>query len=152
MEQYMAFIWFGIAVVTAIIEAAGPALVSIWFTGGAVTALVLALFGAPIWLQLAVFVVVTAVLLAATRPIARKYVNARLQPTNADRIIGSICQVTEQIDNRVGRGEVYVDGKRWSARSDSDEPIAEGAEVEILRIEGVKVIVREHSAAAVPQR
>lgn len=152
MEQYMAFIWFGIAVVTAIIEAAGPALVSIWFTGGAVTALVLALFGAPIWLQLAVFVVVTAVLLAATRPIARKYVNARLQPTNADRIIGSICPVTEQIDNRVGRGEVYVDGKRWSARSDSDEPIAEGAEVEILRIEGVKVIVREHSAATVPQR
>lgn len=152
MEQYMAFIWFGIAVVTAIIEAAGPALVSIWFTGGAVTALVLALFGAPIWLQLAVFVAVTAVLLAATRPIARNYVNARLQPTNADRIIGSICPVTEQIDNRVGRGEVYVDGKRWSARSESDELIAEGAEVEILRIEGVKVIVREHSAAAVSQR
>lgn len=152
MEQYMAFIWFGIAVVTAIIEAAGPALVSIWFTGGAVTALVLALFGAPIWLQLAVFVAVTAVLLAATRPIARKYVNTRLQPTNADRIIGSICPVTEQIDNRVGRGEVYVDGKRWSARSESDESIAEGAEVEILRIEGVKVIVREHSAAAVSQR
>ncbi len=152
MEQYMAFIWLGIAVVTAIIEAAGPALVSIWFTGGAVTALVLALFGAPIWLQLTLFVVVTAVLLAVTRPMARKYVNARLQPTNADRIIGSICPVTEQIDNRVGRGEVYVDGKRWSARSDSDEPIAEGAEVEILRIEGVKVIVREHSTAAVPQR
>lgn len=152
MEQYMAFIWLGVAVITAIVEAAGPALVSIWFTGGAVVALLLALFGLPIWLQLTVFVAVSAVLLAATRTIARKYVNTRLQPTNADRIIGSVCPVTEQIDNRVGRGEVYVDGKRWSARSELDEPIAEGAEVEILRIEGVKVIVREHSAAAVPQR
>lgn len=152
MEQYMAFIWLGVAVITAIVEAAGPALVSIWFTGGAVVALLLALFGLPIWLQLTVFVAVSAVLLAATRTIARKYVNTRLQPTNADRIIGSVCPVTEQIDNRVGRGEVYVDGKRWSARSESDEPIAEGVEVEILRIEGVKVIVREHSATAVPQR
>lgn len=152
MEQYMAFIWLGIAVAAAIIEAAGPALVSIWFTGGAVVALILALFGVSVVIQIPVFIVVSAVLLATTRPIAKKYVNSRLQPTNADRIIGSICPVTESVDNRAGRGEVYVDGKRWSARSESDEPIAEGAEVEILRIEGVKVIVREHSAASVPQK
>lgn len=100
-------------------------------------------------IQIPMFIVVSAVLLAATRPMAKKYVNSRLHPTNADRIIGSVCPVTESVDNRAGKGEVYVDGKRWSARSESDEPIAEGAEVEILRIEGVKVIVRERSPASV---
>ena len=142
------WIWLGIIVAAVIGEAAGPALVSIWFAGGGAVALVAALLGAQLWLQILLFLAVSAVLLAATRPLAKKYVTGRTQATNVDRIIGMTCRVTESIDNSVGQGSVYVDGKPWTARTESGEPVAEGETVEILRIEGVKVIVRPAKVAA----
>lgn len=138
----MELLWFAIIVVAMIVEAATATLFSIWFAGGALVALVSAFLGAPEWLQIVLFLVVSAGLLAATRPLAKKFINSRKQATNFDRIIGTTCPVTEAVDNREGHGAVYVDGKHWSARSDSGEKIPEGSNVEIIRIEGVKVIVR----------
>lgn len=138
----MELIWFGVVILAVIGEAATSSLVSIWFAGGAIAALVAALLGAQLWLQIVLFLVVSIVILAAARPLAKKYIYSRKQATNIDRLIGMTCRVTEAIDNSVGHGTVFVDGKPWSARSESDGEIAEGETVEILRIEGVKLIVR----------
>ena len=142
-------IWFVVIAVALIGEAVSPMLLSIWFAGGAVVALIAALCGAQLWLQIVLFLAVSAALLAVTRPLAKKYVTSRTQATNLDRIVGTEGRVTEAIDNSRGEGCVYVDGKSWTARSESGEPLPEGETVEILRIEGVKVIVRPRAAAEV---
>ena len=137
----IATLWVIALVVFLVIEAITVGLTSIWFAAGALAAWICALLGAPVWLQVAVFIVVTAVALYFTRPLVKKYINGKVVPTNADANIGKECRVTETIDNIAGTGAVYVDGKTWTARSDNDEVIPEGELVTALRIEGVKLIV-----------
>lgn len=137
----MSVVWLVVMVVFLVIEGATAGLTCIWFAIGALAALVAALFGAPIWLQLVWFFVVSVVTLYFTRPLVLKYVNSRSQPTNADMVIGQEALVTEAIDNVEGTGAVAVGGKVWTARSDDGQPVELGKIVKVLRIEGVKLIV-----------
>ena len=97
--------------------------------------------GAPVWLQVVWFLVVSIAALALTRPLAKKFVNARTMPTNADRILGTECLVTEAIDNLAGTGAVSAGGKTWTARSVDGSDIPVGTLVTVQSIEGVKAIV-----------
>ena len=72
-------------------------------------------------------------------------VNAKAQPTNADRCIGATALVTEAINNEIGTGQVNVKGIIWTARSLGGEQIEKGANVVIEKIEGVKVLVTRAS-------
>ena len=137
----MSIVWVVIMVVFLVVEATTAGLTCIWFAIGALAALIAALFGAPIWLQLVWFFVVSVVTLYFTRPLVLKYVNSRSQPTNADMVIGKEALVTEAIDNVESAGAVAVGGKVWTARSENGEPIEVGSIVTVLRIEGVKLIV-----------
>lgn len=137
----MSIVWVVIMVVFLVVEAATAGLTCIWFAIGALAALIAALFGAPIWLQLVWFFVVSVVTLYFTRPLVLKFVNSRSQPTNADMVIGKEALVTEAIDNVESAGAVAVGGKVWTARSENGEPIEVGSIVTVLRIEGVKLIV-----------
>lgn len=137
----MSIVWVVIMVVFLVVEAATAGLTCIWFAIGALAALIAALFGAPIWLQLVWFFIVSVVTLYFTRPLVLKYVNSRSQPTNADMVIGKEALVTEAIDNVESAGAVAVGGKVWTARSENGEPIEVGSIVTVLRIEGVKLIV-----------
>ncbi len=140
----MAVVWLIAMAVFLIVEGIVPGLVSIWFAVGALAALVAAMVGAPLWLQLVWFVLVSIAALALTRPLARKYVNGRVTPTNADRILGKECVVRETIDNLRGTGAVAVDGKVWTARMLKDNETApEGETVIARRIDGVKLIVEK---------
>lgn len=136
--------WLVVMVVLLAVEAAVPGLVSIWFAIGALAALLSSLLGAPLWLQLLWFVIVSVLSLWLTRPLVKKYVNARVQPTNADSLIGKDCVVTEEIDNIRGLGAVKVRGQVWSARmEDEAEKGAIGDIVKVIKIEGVKLIVKK---------
>ena len=138
----LAVVWLIATVVFLIIEGIVPGLISIWFAAGALAALLAAMVGAPIWLQVVWFLLVSIAALAITRPLVKKYVNGRTQPTNADRIFGKECVVREAIDNVQGTGAVAVDGKVWTARMESDEESAQVGEIVVARrIEGVKLIV-----------
>lgn len=140
----MTVFWLIAMVVLLVIEGVIPGLVSIWFAAGALVALLLSLVDAPLWLQVALFLAASVALLVLTRPLAKKYVNSRTMPTNADRIIGMDCLVTEEIDNLRGTGAVSVDGKTWTARMDREDGKApKGAVVKALRIEGVRLIVAQ---------
>lgn len=139
----MTTVWVIAMVVFLVVEAVTVGLASIWFAVGALAAMFTAMVGAVLWVQLAVFLVVSAVTLYFTRPLVKKYVNAKVQPTNADMMIGRECRVTETIDNVAGTGAVYVDGKTWTARTDVGEQIPEGELVIAERIDGVKLIVKK---------
>lgn len=140
-EMVPMLIWLGLLILFAVGEAISVGLTSIWFAAGALAALVCALANGPLWLQITLFIVVSVLCLLAVRPMAKKYLNGRVQPTNADRILGVEAQVTEAIDNIRGKGAVTIGGLTWSARSQNGEAIPTGALVKVLRIEGVKVFV-----------
>ncbi len=125
----------------AVAEAATIALVSIWFAAGALAALLATIFTNDIWIQILLFVVVSAVTMAVVRPLARKYVLPHRVPTNADRVIGREGVITQAVDNLAPAGVVVVAGMAWTARSDSGENIPEGTVVTVRRIEGVKLFV-----------
>ena len=134
-------LWVIAIVVFLIIEGVTAGIASIWFAIGALAALISALLGAKLWLQIVWFVVISAVTLVLTRPLAKKYVNGQRQPTNADRYIGAEGTVTERIDNIAGTGAVSVGGKFWTARSATGSIIETGTLVKAAGIEGVKLIV-----------
>ena len=134
--------WAVAFVLLLIVEGATAQLVTIWFAAGALVALIAAALKAPLWLQIALFVVVSAITLVATRPIVRKITNRKAENLNAERIVGRQAIVTERIDNLEGTGAVKVDGLIWTARSADDSVLEQGSRVTIEKIEGVKAIVR----------
>ena len=135
----MTIIWIAAIIIFGIAEAATAGLVSIWFVVGAVAALVATELGAALWLQFAVFLIVSILALIATRPLARK----AIVPTNADRVLHHEAKVTETVDNENATGAVYIDGKTWTARSEDGNIIPKGKMARIVRMEGVKLYVRE---------
>ena len=137
-----AYIWLALLILFVVTEGASVSLVSIWFAAGALAAVIAALLGASVVVQTVLFLVVSVALLALLRPILKRYVNPRIQKTNADSLIGKECVVTEPIDNLKACGRVKVGGMTWSARSVSGEDIPVGTIVKISRIEGVKLFVK----------
>lgn len=138
----LVFLWLGVTVLAAVVEAAVPALVSIWFVPGGLLALIAALLGAPLPAQIGLFALGSVIALALTRPLARPLQKPGPSSTNADRVIGETAMVTEEVNNRLEAGRVSVLGNSWAARSDrSGETIPAGEAVTVLRIEGVKLIV-----------
>jgi membrane protein implicated in regulation of membrane protease activity len=141
MDTFTMF-WLVAVVLFAVVEASTVSLVSLWFIGGALVALLAAFLGAELWLQIVLFVAVSGGLLACLRPFIKKVLSPRITPTNFDRIIGQKVPVTETIDNLQATGTVKVEGNVWSAKSENGEIIEKDTVVEILEIQGVKVIVK----------
>ena len=99
-----------------IFESLTAQLVSVWFVIGAVAALVSSLAGAEFYVQIIVFIAVSVLMLLITRPLVKKKLIVKSEPTNADRCIGKTATVTEDIDNINATGQVKVDGQIWTAR------------------------------------
>lgn len=137
----MIVIWAAAAAVFLVIELLTYGIASIWFALGSLCALVAAVMGAPPWLQVVWFAFITAVTLLLTRPLVRKYINGRTQPTNADRVVGMEGVTVETVDNLGGTGAVRADGKVWSALSAGGETIPSGTAVYVRGIRGVKLLV-----------
>ena len=142
-ENMMLYIWLTLAIVFAITEVVTVGLTTIWFSLGALVSLLLVICGVDnITVQIVVFVLVSLLSLIATRPLVKKYINKKVQPTNADRCIGKEAFVTEEINNVLSKGAVKVNGVEWSARSEDNSVIEIGKKVKIISIYGVKVIVQ----------
>ena len=134
-------IWLVLMVVFLITEASTVAMVSLWFAAGSLVALIAALLGAPLWLQITLFLAVSAVLLASLRTVIRKHFTPNLTKTNVDAVIGSRGYVTADIDNISATGTVKLGAMEWTARSATGEIIKAGTLVKVERIEGVKAFV-----------
>ena len=139
--NWAAVVWFVLMVFFLLLEAGTVALVSTWFAAGALAAMIAAICGGPVWLQVALFFAISVVLLLSLRKVVRKYLNPRLVKTNVDSIIGKEGLVTSEIDNVLSAGQVKLGGMEWSARSTTGEKIEPGEKIRVDRIEGVKVFV-----------
>ena len=137
----MALFWLVALIVFAVAEAATVGLVSIWFAGGSLVALVATSLGAPLWLQITLFLVVSCVMLALLRPFVKKISVPHRTRTNADRHLGQTALVTEAVDNLRETGAVKLDGVIWTARSEDGSVIPVGTLITVKKISGVKVLV-----------
>lgn len=133
--------WLALLILFSVGEAITVGLTSVWFAVGSLGALLCAMAGGNIWLQIGVFLALSGLSLAMVRPLAKKFLIPGYSATNADRVIGQEAVVTQTIDNLHGQGQVTIAGQTWTARSQDDTVIAVGALVRVLRIEGVKVFV-----------
>ena len=76
--------------------------------------------------------------------VAMNGVNGKTKKTNIDRLIGQTAIVKETINNKKEQGVVRINGMDWTARAEEiDEVILKGKPVEILDIQGIKLIVRK---------
>ena len=138
------FYWLILLVVFLIIEIITLGLTTIWFAGGSLIAFVAAILHFPLLAQIAVFLLVSFMMLIFTRPVAERYFNAHREQTNVNGMIGKEAKVTVEIDNFNQTGTVLLNGVEWTARSMEDKSIIpSGSRVEICRVEGVKVFVKE---------
>lgn len=140
-------IWLIILVVLVVIEIFTLGLTTIWFAGGALVAIIVAALGGPIWLQVLAAIIVSAVLLFFTRPVAVKYFNRDRERTNAESLVGRQAIVISEVNNLQGIGQVTINGMEWTARTIADGQVIKPGEVVIIRgINGVKLLVeREES-------
>ncbi len=139
--ESIAIIFWGIVIIIGIIvELMSLGLVSIWFSIAAVIPLILAILGVDPFIQIIVFLLLSAILILYTRRIASKYLIKHKKITNFDRVIGQIVKVTKDItlDNK---GEVYVDGKFWSASVNENIAIYSDDHCKIEAVQGVTLIV-----------
>ena len=136
----MTIVWFVVFLVLLFIELITVNLVTIWFVIGSLATMVTSFFTDSIVIQLIVFIVVSAIALIVTRPLMKKFKTFDVVPTNSDRVIGKIGDVTKAIKKNE-YGEVKIFGNIWTASSDEDIPV--GSKVKVMEIEGVKLIVKK---------
>lgn len=132
--------WFIAFVILLIIELVTINLVTIWFAIGAVAAIIATIFTDSILIQCIVFVAVSVISLLITKPLIKKIKKFEVEPTNSDRVIGKVGDVTKKIGKNK-YGEVKVYGNTWTASS--NQVINVGERVKVLSIDGVKLVVEK---------
>lgn len=116
-----------------------------WLGIGALLAMIVSFFTTNIIIQTAVFVISSIILILATKPFVKRFVDVKKTNTNVFSIIGKKALVIKEIDPINAKGQIKVNSEIWSAESENGEKIEEGSEVEIIRINGVKAIVKKVS-------
>ena len=135
-------LWLIVIVATLVIEAMTAGLTTIWFSAGALAALTASYLGISFPLQIIIFIVISITALIFTRPLVKNKIHINKVKTNADMVIGKQAIVVETICPIEGKGQVKVDGKIWSAKSENSENIPKDELVTIEKIEGVHLIVK----------
>jgi membrane protein implicated in regulation of membrane protease activity len=139
--------WVGWAI-AAVLLAVGEVLTpGLFFLGpvalAAVVAMIVALIGVAVWVQLVVFAVASAASLLMLRPIARAHLTMpRAIRTGAAALEGAHAVVLQRVDSQSGL--VKIGGEEWSARAFMPDATYEpGTQVEVMKIEGATALVYE---------
>jgi membrane protein implicated in regulation of membrane protease activity len=143
MEDWL--LWLILAVVFGIGEIATLGFFLAPFAGGAAVAAVVSAAGVPLIGSLAIFLVISIVLLAALRPLARSH--RRMPPqirTGTAALVGEPAMVLERIANDEGVGCVRIGGEVWTARAYMDDETYEaGTRVQVVEIRGATALVTD---------
>jgi membrane protein implicated in regulation of membrane protease activity len=135
------WIWVALVIVFAVIEVITFGLTTVWFALAALIMVFLSFLKIPLAVQVLIFLIISTIFLIFTRPLAIKKFKMGKEKTNVDSFVGKHVQVMKTI-GEFDIGEVKLNGIIWAARSDGNIDITEGTKCEILRVEGVQLIVR----------
>jgi membrane protein implicated in regulation of membrane protease activity len=138
-------VWLIVAVLFGIGEIATLGFFLAPFAGGAAVAAVVSAAGMPFVGSLAVFLVISIVLLGLLRPLARSH--RRMPPqirTGTAALVGKSAMVLERIANDEGVGCIRIDGEIWTARAYMEEETYEaGTRVQVVEIRGATALVTD---------
>jgi membrane protein implicated in regulation of membrane protease activity len=137
-------IWTIIALILFILEIFTPGFVLASFGIGCIFSALAALVGLGLKLQIVGFMVGTLAAFFGARPLFTKYCYKAScgAKTNVEALIGKKGRVTEEINQVSGSGRVLVGGDDWKAVSVAGDVISKGTAVEVVRVEGITVLVR----------
>ena len=143
MEDWL--VWLILAVIFGVGEIATLGFFLAPFAGGAAVAAVVSAAGVGMVGSLAVFLLVSILLLLALRPLARSH--RRMPPqlrTGTAALVGKDATVVERIANAEGVGCVRIEGEVWTARSYSEDEVYEaGTRVQVIEIRGATALVTD---------
>ena len=137
------YVWLGVVALSVIVEFVTFDLVSVWFIGGGLVAMILSACKVQLVWQLVAFIGVSIILLITCRKPLLKMLNKNKSATNASSLIGKDTTLLTPIsfDNV---GSVKVNGVVWTAIAENEMTLIEqGAIVTITAIQGNKLIVKE---------
>lgn len=142
VEVSMILVWTILAIVFAVLEGITLGLTTIWFAMGSLAGMVMAMLGFGVPVQLTAFMVFALLTFAFIRPLAQKVLKVGNTKTNVDSLIGKRGLVHVAI-TPYKVGQVKVNGQIWTSKAELDDAeIPVGQEIEVLRVDGVKLIVR----------
>ncbi len=134
-------VWSMIIIGTIIVEIAGPQLVSIWFTLGAIVSLILAIFNVDVTIQLIVFVLVSTIALVISKPIYNKYINKNSdQKQDVNSLVGDEGVMVLFL-NEENRQYVEIKGARWEIINEETIPV--GKRIVVTKVVGNRLEVKE---------
>ena len=134
-------VWVALIVIAIVIELNTFQLVSVWFGGAALIALIVSAFKVDLWIQAVVFTLSAVILFLVTRPLLKKFNKQnKTETVAAESLIGELVIVTKPINKDVV-GEIKAKFERYSATSDEEFQI--GDKAKIIALEGNKVIVKK---------
>lgn len=140
-----ALFWLGVIVLALIIEGMTTDMVSLWFAPGALVAMILAVFGVHVVIQIVVCVVISVALMILAKTVFKRYLNKHGEKvdTSVEAHTGRIAMVEEEINNFADTGVVKINGQLWSARmEDESQTAAKGVQVQVVRVQGTKLICK----------
>ena len=142
IEKYTIWIWLAVFVLAIVLEASTQDLVSIWFAAGTLIPMAIS-YAAPFWVELIVFVVISASALIFTRPLVKKLMDRTVRKTNSDDFIGKRVKVCKDITKYDG-GEVKLNGIVYSAilMEDEEKEIKADSIVEVVALKGNRAVVK----------
>lgn len=143
MEFELWWIWVIVGILLIIGEIFTAGFFLIWFGIAAIIAGIIAFFELSVIWQGVAFVIISAILLAGTRRLAERYTKKQPPGIGADRFIGKVGVVLEEIDNDKNTGRVRVEEDKWRADSLEGDIITKDSNVQVIKIEGTHVVVKK---------
>lgn len=134
-------LWLIAAGVFFVVEIATTGFLIFWLGIGSLIAMLTSFITDSIIIQTVVFVISSCILIPLTKPLADKFTGKKAVPTNSYSLINKHGIVTVDINPMEAVGQVKVNGEIWSAKTDDGSVITKGTEIEVVKIDGVKLIV-----------
>lgn len=138
----LVWVWLIIAIVFFFAELITVGFVLAAFGVGALGGALVALFGLGLEWQLLVFVLISGLAVVYSRRFADRVTGKQAENVGVDRVLGKHAIVLEDIEPLSAAGRVRVEREVWRAQSFDDQPIPAKTVVEIVEVQGTRLLVR----------
>lgn len=141
MDWFLLTVWLIVGIGTLLIDIATSAFLFVWFTAGAIAAIICLILGLSFSIQIIVFSIVSVLFMATGYPIIKKNVK-RTVPKTKTMEEGYIGREMISDQNIRDKGNLKVDGIYWTVEN-KGEDIEIGNKIKIIGIQGNKLIVEK---------
>ncbi len=137
------YVWLAVTAFALIIEFVTADMVTIWFAGGGLVAMILAACGLEWYVHVPVFIVVSFAAMLVFRKMVIEKLGKGEVKTNAETAVGKDFTLLSPITFGQA-GSIKINGVVWNAVGENeDEVIDAGSVVTIKAIKGNKYIVKK---------